>query len=103
MSFISRQTKPAHALVDAIRNARTPYLKGEVINKETWYLILPPEPAPPATDRIWFDIRSSGLGEVLLDIVTEGGDDGPIDVSQARVARTIFLRSMKFFVIGWRG
>lgn len=79
MSFISRQTKPAHALVDAIRNARTPYLKGEVINKETWYLILPPEPAPPATDRIWFDIRSSGLGEVLLDIVTEGGDDGPID------------------------
>ncbi|KAG8968353.1 hypothetical protein FRC05_001577 [Tulasnella sp. 425] len=79
MSFIPRQTKPAHALVDAIRHARTPYLKGEAINKETWYLNLSPEPVPPATDRVWIDIRSSGLGEVLLDIVTQGEDGGPID------------------------
>ncbi|KAG8943992.1 hypothetical protein FRC04_002381 [Tulasnella sp. 424] len=85
MSFISRQTKPAHALVDAIRRARTSDLKGEVIDGEMWVSDLSPEPVPPATDRIWIDIRSSGLGEVLLDIVTQDGGGGPIDDEEVRL------------------
>lgn len=98
MSFIPRQTKPAHALVDAIRHAKTPDLKGEVIDKEIWVAYLPPELVPPATDRIWIDIRSSGLGEVLLDIVTQGGDSSPIDDGEARLQISA-LQALYYIVI----
>ncbi|KAG8963409.1 hypothetical protein FRC00_006608 [Tulasnella sp. 408] len=77
--LVPGQAKPAHALVDAIRHASTPGLKGEVIYREN-------EPTPPAEDALWSEIRFSGLGEVLLDIVTQGGEGtGPIDAGEVHL------------------
>ncbi|KIO28633.1 hypothetical protein M407DRAFT_22220 [Tulasnella calospora MUT 4182] len=84
MPALSGQVRPAHALVNAIRHARTPGLKGEAIYQEKWYLDLPSEPTPPAKNALWSDIRSSGLGEVLLDIVTQGVE-GPGPINQGEV------------------
>lgn len=89
MSAMARQAKLAHALVHAIRHAHTQWHKGEAIHREKWYLDLSLEPTPPEKDNIRRDIRSSGLGEVLLDIVVQGAEGGPIDVSQECVYGTV--------------
>ncbi|KAG9044103.1 hypothetical protein FS837_008766 [Tulasnella sp. UAMH 9824] len=61
---------PCQRLINAIARAPTAMLKGEVINKETFYLNLPQEPKKPAKHPVWIDIRVSKLGEFLLNIVT---------------------------------
>ncbi|KAG8902115.1 hypothetical protein FRC00_001784 [Tulasnella sp. 408] len=84
--LVPGQAKPAHALVNAIRHASTSGLKGEVIYREKWYLTLRSEPSSPTEDALWSDIRFSGLGEVLLGIVTQGGEGaGPIDAGEVHL------------------
>ncbi|KAG8943991.1 hypothetical protein FRC04_002380 [Tulasnella sp. 424] len=61
-------------LINAIAMAPTPALRGEAINKETFYLNLPEEPTKPITDPLWTDIRTSRFGEVLLSIVTNSNN-----------------------------
>ncbi|KAG8926100.1 hypothetical protein FRC01_009332 [Tulasnella sp. 417] len=90
MAAASGHAKPAHALVNAIRDAPTPWHKGEVIHQAKWCLDLALEPAPPENDNLWSDIRSSGLGEVLLDIILQGGEGGPIDIGEVHLQISSF-------------
>ncbi|KAG9044102.1 hypothetical protein FS837_008765 [Tulasnella sp. UAMH 9824] len=85
MPTVSGQAKPAHALVNAIRHSQTPWDKGEAIHREKWYLGLSLEPKNPEKDSLWRDIRSSGLGEVLLDIVVQGAEGAPIDIGEVHL------------------
>ncbi|KAG8963411.1 hypothetical protein FRC00_006610 [Tulasnella sp. 408] len=82
---MASQAKPAHVLVTAIRHTHTPWHKGEAIHREKWYLDLSLEPTPPVEDDLWRDIRASGLGELLLDIVVQGAEGGPIDIGEVHL------------------
>ncbi|KAG8995341.1 hypothetical protein FRB90_000207, partial [Tulasnella sp. 427] len=57
-------------LINALANAPTAAIKGDLINQSTFYLNLPTEPTGPSTIPIWTDIRTSRITEVFLQIVT---------------------------------
>lgn len=79
-------------LINAIARAPTPALRGEAINKETFYLNLPKEPMKPITDPLWADIRTSRFGEVLLSIVTNSNNPLSVSIRANRMVSHVIIQ-----------